>query len=374
MRIGIITEFFPRGEQADIRGGVEARAFHVAKHLAKKHEVVVLASRERGTPSRDEFLGIRVLRYGKERKYSQKGSLAERLSFILEGRKMKGKLNLVDGYNFVSYPVAWGISKQQKIPAVATYHDVWLGEWVKNIGAGGILGEILERYVLSREWDKFITVSGCTRDKLMERGISGERIEVIPSGIDLQMFEEVKAQKSHEPTICCIARLVEYKHVDDLLRALKVVKREIPEVRCKIIGSGPEEGGLQRLRKELELEENVEFLGFVERHREITRVLKSSHVFCLPSTVEGLGLVLLEAMAAHTPFVASEIPPLLETSGKKGGLFFKSRDWGDLANKLLLMLEDKGLQRRAAAEGHAHAQKYDWKIMASKIESVYQTL
>jgi len=371
VKIGIVTEYFPKSEKAELRGGAEARAFHVAKQLAKKQEVVVIASRERGTPEEDEFLGIKVFRHGKKREYSQKGSLVGRLSFIVEEEKTLEKFDIVDGYNFISYPVAWRISRRQGIPAIATYHDVWLGKWVKNIGPSGVLGEILERYVLSRKWEKFIAVSGYTRDRLVEVGVKKNRIEIIPSGVDLSLFEEIKTEKYREPTICCIARLVDYKHVDDLIRALELVKNEIPNIKCKIIGSGPEERKLRALVKGLNLRENVEFLGFIKEHRQVIRILKSSHVFCLPSTVEGLGLVVVEAMAAGVPFVVSELPALVETTGRKGGLFFKPLKYKDLADKLLLVLKDRKVQRALIKEGTRQAKKYDWEILVKKIEKVY---
>ena len=374
MKVGIVTEFFPASERVEIRGGVEARAFHVAKRLAKNHEVVVLTSRERGTPERDEFLGIEVLRFGREREYAQRWALTARLSFIAGGRRAEGEFDLVDGYNFTSYLVAWGIAKKLEVPAIATYHDVWLGEWVKHIGASGVFGEVLERYVLSRRWEKFIAVSGYTRGRLVGAGVAEDRIEIIPSGIDFSMFEGIKTEKYPEPSVCCIARLVDYKRVDDLLRALSLVKGEIPDVSCKIIGSGPEEGRLKALAEGLNLRKNVEFLGFIEEHRRVAEILKSSHAFCLPSTVEGLGLVVVEAMAAGVPFVVSELPALVETTGRKGGLFFKPFDHRDLADKLLLVLGNKKIQRAFAAEGTERAKTYDWKVLVDRIERVYEDI
>jgi len=185
------------------------------------------------------------------------------------------------------------------------------------------------------------------------------------------LFEEIKTEKYREPTICCIARLVYYKHVDDLIRALELVKSEIPNIKCKIIGSGPEERKLKALVKGLNLRENVEFLGFIKEHRQVIRILKSSHVFCLPSTVEGLGLVVVEAMAAGVPFVVSELPALVETTGRKGGLFFKPLKYKDLADKLLLVLKDRKVQRALIREGTRQAKKYDWEILVKKIEKVY---
>jgi len=373
MRIVIATEFFPKSEKVEIRGGVEARAFHVAKQLAKTHDVTILTTREHGTEKKDEFLGIEVLRFGKERKYSQKGSLVERLSFITEGGKIKREFDIVDGYNFISYPLAWEIAKRNKVPAIATYHEVWVGRWVKNIGVGGVLGELLERYVLSRDWDKFIAVSRFTEDKLRRAGVRGRKIEVIPNGIEIKEYLKTKVKKFPLPTICCISRLVEYKHVNDLLNALAIVKEEIPEIRCKIIGSGPEEKRLKSLAIRLNLEKNVEFMGFIEEHREVIKVLKASHIFCLPSVTEGFGLVLLEAMASQVPYVASEIEPLVEVTDRKGGLFFKPLDCKDLADKLLQMLKERKMQKKCIKEGLQQVQNYEWKSIVKRIEEVYKS-
>jgi glycosyltransferase involved in cell wall biosynthesis len=373
LRIAIVTEFFPKSEKVEIRGGVEARAFHVAKQLAKTHDVTVITTREHGARKKDEFLGFEVLRLGRERRYSQKGSLIERLSFVMEGGKITGKFDVVDGYNFVSYPVAWEIAQRNGAPSIATYHEVWLGKWIENIGVGGVLGELLERYVLGRNWDKFIAVSRFTGEKLRERGISGRKIEVIPNGIEIREYQKTKVEKFSLPTICCISRLVEYKHVGDLLKAIAIVRKDIPDVACKIIGSGPEEKHLKSLAIRLGLQKNVEFLGFVEEHKEVVKILKASHVFCLPSVVEGFGMVLLEAMASQVPYVASEIEPLVEATDRKGGLFFKPRDCRDLADKLLQMLKDRNMRKKCIKEGSRHVLNYEWSSIVKRIEEVYKS-
>jgi len=375
MKIAIVTEFFPKSGELEIRGGVEARAFYVAKHLAKRHDITVIASRERGTPRKDKFSGIEIIRPGAKRQYSQKGSLVERLGFIIGGAQAALKnFDIIDGQSFISYPIAWRISRKQGIPAVATYHDVWVGEWIKNIGTSGIFGELLERYVLSKRWDKFIAVSSYVKKKLLKEGVNEGRIKVVPNGIEIKEYERIKTEKYPEPTVCCISRLVEYKHVDDLIKALCTIRREMPDIKCKIVGTGPQEGDLRLLVSKLGLREHVEFLGFVERHQDLVRILKSSQVLCLPSTVEGFGIVLIEAMAARVPFVASEIEPLVEATGKMGGLFFEPRNIKDLANKLLFLLRDEERQRNLAKEGFKQALNYDWGNISNRIEEVYMAV
>ncbi len=83
MRIGIISAF-PHSEKVEIRGGDEARTFHIAKHLVRRHEVTVITSREEGTERDDNILGMKVFRVGRSRRYSQSGSFVERASFMRE--------------------------------------------------------------------------------------------------------------------------------------------------------------------------------------------------------------------------------------------------------------------------------------------------
>ena len=374
MRIGIVTEFFPRSAEVEVRGGAEARAFHLAREIAREEEVVVLTTREEGDPRESEFLGIRVIRLGMERRYSQKGSLAERMSFMVEGVRLREELDLVDGQCFIAYPVAWRIAKRSGIPAVATYHDVWVGRWIRNVGVIGVAGELLERYILTRGWDRVIAVSGFTARRLVECGVGRDRVVVIPNGVDVERIAGIKAEREADPTICCISRLVKYKHVDEVLGAVARLKREIPNLRCKIVGTGPEERSLRELAARLGIGESVEFLGFVRSHAEVMRILKSSHVLCLASTVEGFGIVLLEAMAAGVPFVATAIEPLLEASGGRGGLFFTPGNVEEMSEKLLRLLTDEDLRRKKIEEGREWVRNYRWEEIGRRVLEVYREL
>jgi glycosyltransferase involved in cell wall biosynthesis len=129
---------------------------------------------------------------------------------------------------------------------------------------------------------------------------------------------------------------------------------------------------LKSLAIELGLKNRVEFLGFLPNHEHLVKILKSSHVFCLASSVEGFGIALLEAMASRVPFVASKIPPLVETTGGKGGLFFRSRDYKNLADKLVQILKNKSLQKKCVRQGSNVIQKYEWSTITKKVEKVYE--
>lgn len=372
MKICIITEYFPKSENFEVKGGVEAAAYNEAYQLAKNHEVTVLTSIEEGVPREYEIDGIKVVGCGKKRSYVQTGSFKNRFSFMKESYNTGKKLNmdLVVGYNFITYPVAWKISQKLKIPCVARYHDVWIGEWVNNMGISGLAGEILERYTLSRKFDLIISVSDYTRKKL-EKHFPAEKIAVVHNIVD---FPPIIAEKYPETSISCVARLVEYKKVDDLIRAMSLLVPEFPQLHCKIVGTGPKENELKDLVKSLNLQNNVEFCGFVEKHEDVLKIIKSSYIFCLPSKVEGFGIVVVEALGCGVPFVASRIPPLMEASGQKGGLFYEPENWVELSEKIKYLLDNPEIYKKLRNEGKSQYKKYKGDYIGKQLEELYINL
>ncbi|MGJ7029253.1 MULTISPECIES: glycosyltransferase family 4 protein [Methanothermobacter] len=368
MRICIVTEYFPGGEDLDIRGGAEACAYNEARMLSEKHEVTVLTSRTPENPGDYTAGNMQVMVCGPERRYVQAGSITGRLRFMASALRRGLKLDpdVVIGYNFITHPVAWWIAERRNAAAVARYHDVWLGEWIKNIGLSGILGEVLERYTLTRRFDRIITVSGYTAGKVLER-YPWQRVSTVHNMVD---FRAPKVERTPGPSVSCVSRLVEYKRIQDLIRAVADLRDEFPDIRCRIIGTGPLEESLRKLALQEGADENVEFLGFVERHEDVLRVVAESWVFCLPSVVEGFGIVVVEAMGCGTPFLAAEIPPVVEASQGRGGLFFKPSDWRDLRDKLKLLLSDSKLRSRLSSEGAEVFSGYSADAIGEKLEEI----
>jgi glycosyltransferase involved in cell wall biosynthesis len=125
------------------------------------------------------------------------------------------------------------------------------------------------------------------------------------------------------------------------------------------------------LAKDLEVSKDIQFLGNIA-HPTAMEYLKKATIFCLPSMVEGFGLVTIEAMAAGTPYVNSQIPPTVEiTHQGKGGLLFTPKDYRQLAKELLILLTDKKLYERKTKEGVTLARDYDWNVVNSQTEALF---
>lgn len=374
MKILLISEFFPTGKDLKFSGGVEARNYYVAKYLANKNKVVVLTSRIKGSAKKENLANFQVQRVGSQRSYKASfGDIVTRLYFIVAAIKVGKTLkpDIVEGTNFITHFIAKVISINLKIPSVYWYPDVWIGSWIKNVGIGGVLGEILERINLFLGADAYIAISKSTAKKLQPR-TKHKKIFVIGCGVDISEFKK-RESKFEKFTIISVSRLADYKNIKDLLLAYAILKRKFRELRLIIVGRGPQETYLKKMALQLKLK-GISFTSNLPR-KKLNSLLKKSHLFCLPSSVEGFGIASIEAAAAGIPYVISDIETFKEVTGNgKGGLIFKVRNIYDLTEKLEKLITDKKLYALKTKEGIAYSQNYSWAKISSQTQMVYMRL
>lgn len=374
MNILIVSEFFPTRGKLEFTGGVEARNYFVAKYLAKNHEVTVLTTLQNGSQKREIISGINVIRIGSATAYKASASaIFSRINFIRQAISLGSEIkpDIVEGTNFITHFAALRVAKKIDIPSVAWYPDVWVGSWLKNAGVVGALGEILERYNLSKKFNAYIAISNQTKSKLQK--YAKNAVFVIGCGVDPAEFKKRFGRPKTEK-ILTIARLVKYKNIKDLILAFALLHRERPGVKLSIIGRGPEEKSLKQLVSQLELNGSVEFKSNLSR-KDLVLEIKSASVFCLPSSVEGFGIAILEAAACGVPSVLSDITVFAEvTNGWQGCLKYPVNDIGALSLQLTKLIVNKKLYETKSKEAKRLAAKYSWKDIAFKTERVYKTV
>ena len=380
MKILLITDFFPIGEDLRFSGGVEARTFFVAKELAKRSDVSVISTRLPKTSAKEKMFGFTVYRPGPIINYNSGVptvfDLHKRLSFIFSaislGKRMSA--DVVDGGNFSDHFIAWRIANSKKIPCVFWYPDVFIGQWIKTSGLlGGLAGYLLEKINLFSSADLFIAISYVTKNKLIAQGVDKTKVITIPCGIEAGEFKQ-KIHKSSVPQIICISRLVSYKRIKDLLLAFALVERELKKVRLLIVGSGPQKKELLNLAKELKILNKIQFLENLPRQQLIKKI-KESHLFVLPSAVEGFGISTIESAAAGVPYVVSDIPVFREvTKNGKGGLLFNLGSPKDLAAKIKRLLQQDVLYKKKIEDAKELATFYNWRKIAIDTEKIYKLL
>ena len=368
MRILIGSDYF----YPILPGGGEKRMYEIGRRLAKNHEVHVITRKLANLTSYEKHENMYIHRVYVPSKRVALESFINGL-FFMGGAFFKsldlGRFDVYAPQNFFPVPPVWMVSKQMSTPTVVTIHDVfYVGEWIQQYGVKGSLMVLFEKMTLKLPYTKVITVSNASKEKLVMKGVPKEKIEVIPNGVDLETFDRVEVKKSEKPRIIYVGRLIRYKHVDDLLVAFS---RLDLDAELYIVGEGPERKNLEALAGKLRVNDKVTFTGFVSEAHKI-KLLKSSHVLVLPSTTEGFGIALVEAMAAKTPVIAADIPALRElVKDGKVGLLFKPRNIDELKAKIERLLIDAELQKKLSEIGYDLAKmKFAWDEIAKEVESL----
>ena len=196
-----------------------------------------------------------------------------------------------------------------------------------------------------------------------------DKLEIIPNAVDTKVFYPGK--KEREPIVLYVGRLVEYKGVDILLRAMKEVKHKLKDSRLVIAGDGEDRERLETLSQKLGV--GAEFKGKLPES-EVSRWIRKARVLVLPSfsRLEAFGIVLIEAMASATPVIGSSIPGVRDVA-IEGGLVFSGVD--DLAEKIFSVMTDDRLAGKLSRRGlKAVNEKYSWEVVSKRVENLYYTL
>lgn len=374
MKILIISEYFPSGKDLKFSGGVEARNYFISKYLAKKHNITIITSRLTGQKARERLSRINIIRVGKKRTYNAAaGSLLDRLSFLKEATSAGKSLNvdLVEGTNFLTHFIARQISNSKKVPCVAWYPDVWIGQWITNAGAFGILGEIIERINLIFGFDAYIAISKETASKLRKH--TKKKIQVIYCGVDKQEVRTTPL-KGVSKTILCVSRLTPYKNIKTLILAFADLSTRFKNIGLIIVGSGPELGKLKNLCKQLRLSRKIKFYSNLSR-KELLNMYKIAHVFSLPSKVEGFGIATIEAASFGLPYVNSDIAIQKEITKNGVGGFLTDPDSPlEFSRRFANLLENKKVYIKKSKEAKNLSKLYDWQKISGQTEQVYKSL
>ena len=239
---------------------------------------------------------------------------------------------------------------------------------------------MVAEHVMSHRAYRVVGVSEHTTANLARyERIPHRKLVTIPNGIDERHFEvpvDSRAARAElgiagdARVVGVAARLMPQKGIEYLLRALALMHARAPHVVVVIAGEGPLEPELRRAAVELGVGERVRFLG---PRRDVPRLLSLFDVMALPSVWEGLPMVVLEAMAAGCPVVASGVGGV-PTAIQHGvsGLLVPPRDPERLADALFALLDDDPWRRRLADEGRRiFRERFSATAMARAYERLY---
>ena len=361
-----------------IKGGAELRNYEIAKRLARRHEVHIFCVK--WWKGSDEMKKDGIFYHGicksaelyKNRKRSVREAL--RFSFSIAPHLSKQRFDIIECFQspyFHCFP-SWLVARASGAKLAYSWFEVWRNFWYEYLGSAGFVGKILERALLKLP-DFIITGSEKTRTDLKAIGFPDSSIYLVHNGISLSAISKIRPSRE-KFDIAYVGRLIKGKRVDLLIEATSILREDFPKMRVAIISDGPERKNLESLAKELGVEKNIKFFGFVENHDDILAVLKSSKIFVNPSVQEGgASIVLFEANACGLPAIAVRHPNGIDRQLIKDSEngFFVEISAGAIAGKIRLLLKNKKILEKMSAISKDSVRKYDWNNIAITAEKAY---
>lgn len=233
----------------------------------------------------------------------------------------------------------------------------------------------IDRYLYNRCVDGIVAISPPIGELLIEGGVASEKIRMIPSGVAPAPYEHIPPPTgARAPFVVGTAAVLEQrKGIKFLLEAAAELKRRGRRLHYRIAGRGWEKNNLMNLARNLEVDGDIEFLGFVS---DMPSFMASIDIFVLPSLFEGLGVAALEAMAAARPVVASAVGGLKDVVvDGDTGLLVPRGDSGSLARALDELVQSPGLVRSMGEKGRARLREhFTMERMARANEDFYYDL
>jgi phosphatidyl-myo-inositol alpha-mannosyltransferase len=265
-------------------------------------------------------------------------------------------------------PVApWCATLRSSVPIVGTFHTHREDGHPFYPWSRALLEPLMRRVT------RRIAVSDAAR-RTVARYFPGD-YEVVPNGIDVARFH-ASARRQRERSddrrqVLYVGRLEPRKGVEHLIDAIAIAERQIPDLRLAIVGDGPDRDALTARARDARVD--ACFAGAVTDD-QLPAYYHAADLVCSPATGgESFGIVLLEAMAAGRPVVATAIDGYVELVGDvgSGARLVAPGDAGALARELIALLADAPLRARLGAEGARFAARFDWDVVARQVETIY---
>ena len=271
---------------------------------------------------------------------------------------------------FVAHYLGIKLARLLGVPCVETYHTFFEDylhhylPWIPTSWARSLARMISRRQC--NAVDAIVAPSQPMLDVLRQYGVT-TNAEVIPTGLqpnsfagaDGDAFRAKYGIAPERPLMLYVGRVAFEKNIDFLLRMTHELRKKQPEVLLLVTGEGPAEASLHELAKELKLQDNIQFIGYLDRNTELNACYKAADVFVFSSKSETQGLVLLEAMAQGVPVVAIAELGTKSILVEGEGAMIAPENEGVFADKVFSLLSD-AKKRAALSESARNYAKEHW--------------
>jgi 1,2-diacylglycerol 3-alpha-glucosyltransferase len=286
---------------------------------------------------------------------------------------------------FIAHYAGVRLARQLKVPCVATYHtffEEYLHHYVPVMPRR--IGKALARaFTRSQCADvrALIAPSDPMRDVLIEYGVTTP-IHVLPTGLpagrfrqgDGSRFRKESGLPADRPLVTYVGRVAHEKNIDFLVRMFANMRSKVPDALLVIAGEGPAREPLRQLVERMGLEQDVRFVGYLDRDRGLLDCYAAATVFVFASRTETQGLVLLEAMAQGAPVVSTAELGTRSILKPDCGALIVPESETEFSEAVVRVLHDEALRNSLSEQGRAYAKTWSSAIMARRLSDLYEAV
>ncbi|MCY0876005.1 MAG: glycosyltransferase family 4 protein [Firmicutes bacterium] len=359
MRVAVLTNEY----EPDIVGGLGTVATRLAEAMAARgHDVVVVTKGHAKQIEDSERSGVRVIRFPRESDYHSKRSqvfYAEPILQYLESHV--DKLDVLHIHSLQADHLLTAMRKAYDARTVYTCHSLIASEGLQSSAS---------RQMERRQYEIMRAVDLIVAPSHWEKRMIGETyakvtspVRVIPNGV----VQGSQGSRHREPKILYAGRIIRSKGIEELVRALPLVRRKKPHIELDLQGAGSLRftREMQALSAKLHVERAVHLLGKCDYHSLQRRMARYSAVV-VPSRTESFGLVALEAMAAGTPLISTRAGGLRDFVDPKVASIIANRTPQAIAKAILESLNDTEMTERRRRRAYERARDYTWSRISAR--------
>lgn len=287
---------------------------------------------------------------------------------------------------FIAHYAGLKLAKILNIPALETYHTFFEDylhhylPWIPKFAACALARLISKKQC--NQVNAIVAPSLPMLDVLRDYGVTSTA-EVIATGLQASSFNEANGATFREsygiplqcPLLLYVGRVAHEKNIGFLLEVTKLLKDVVPDILLVITGEGPAVPSLRASVKVLGIEKNVQFIGYLDRNKELNNCYKAADVFVFASKSETQGLVLLEAMAQGTPVVAIAELGTASILIEGQGALISSENEAEFVQKVHSLLVNKQRREQIGEAGRVYAlNKWSALVQTERMVEFYKTV
>jgi glycosyltransferase involved in cell wall biosynthesis len=381
MRILMISDvYFPRINGVSTSIQTFRRGLHAAGH-----ETILIAPEYPGAAPDTEPDILRVPSRGVPRDPEDR---AMKLGAIRALRPQLEKLepDLVHIQTpFIAHYQGTALARALRVPVIETYHtyfEEYLHHYVPLMPRA-VMRFMARRFTVSQcnVLDALVVPSRAMEQALLDYGVQCP-MHIIPTGMEMDRFASGDGQRFRaqlgiapgQPVLVHVGRIAHEKNIEFLFRMFEIVVRSKPGAVFVVAGEGPALTSCKAYVRTLGLAQQVRFVGYLSRERELLDCYRAGDLFVFSSKTETQGLVLLESLALGVPVVSTAHMGTADIVNPQRGAHVAPDDEAEFANIVVRLLDDAPRRAAMSAEARAYAATWSATAMADRLAGLYSAV